>query len=593
VGGLAGTVIFLMNVVRETQIDGVLCFYVDMGRPASAAHLLFRQGLADEPLNETGWLHLLEHLALLDRETLTRPIEGRLTLLLTHFAAFGGPEAVTEQIGALARWLSEPDLRLLARERGILQAAAYEPGDGLIRSLTWRYGASGPGVASYAEVGAMRATEQLLAERSRRVFNAANAILVLDGPPPAGLSVPLPTGEYDHAPAAVPVPRPLPAAYRDEVGLTLSGVVTRTHEAGFLPDILERALHDGLRRHSGGAYGLWSSMTDVDNQHAVIAAGSDVLPEMLRGLSGAVLEVTERLAENGVPRDWVLEAVDNRLRVLESPAAMAETALEGAYAALCERVPLSYDELLDQLRNTNPMLVDEAARELHQSLLVGLPEAAPLGRSMTAVTFPDARPVGTGDKHSHVNWPADLTTFSVDEHVAERVTGAMSRTMRLSDVVGLLAWRDGARHLIGRDGSVLEMEPREWVRGKELTKALDSMVAPELRVSMPDRAVTFQPMNITERSAMTFARFANTRVGLSTMLGVIGLLTVWAMVAGHRIVGVVLLLLAAAIGAHLWRTETAQTPTEKSAAMTGTGAGPAPDPGPAPAHFGPPTGATT
>jgi zinc protease len=577
-----------MNAVRETQIDGVLCFHVDTGRPASAAHLLFRQGLADEPLHETGWLHLLEHLALLDRETLTRPIEGRQTLLLTHFAAFGGPEAITEHMGALARWLAEPDLRLLARERGILQAAAHEAADGLIRSLTWRYGAAGPGVASYAEVGAIRATEHGLVERSRRVFNAENAILVLDGPPPAGLSVPLPAGEYLHAPAAVPVDRPLPAAYRDEAGLTLSGVVTRTHEAGFLPDILQRALHDGLRRHSGGAYGLWSSMTDVDNRHAVVAAGADVVPEMLRGLSGAALDVIERLAANGVPRDWVQEAVDRRLRVLESPAAMVETALEGAYAALAEQVPLSYEELLEQLRTTNPVQVDQAVRELHASLLVGLPEAAPLGRTLAPVTFTDTRPVGTGVKHNHVNWPADLTTFSVDDQVVERVTGTLSRTMRLRDVVGLLAWRDGARHLIGRDGAVLELEPREWSKGKDLTKAIDAAVPSELQVTMPDRAVTFQRMSVGERSAMTFARFANTRAGLSSMLALFAVLALWAMVGGHRIVGAFLLVLAGALGAHLWRTEAAakvMAPLEPQSTVD-------PSPAPAPASFGP-TGATT
>ncbi len=245
-----------MTGVRESEINGVLCFWVDMGRPASAAHLLFRQGLADEPLQESGWLHLLEHLALLDRETLTRPIEGRLSLLRTHFAAFGGPEAITEQLGALGRWLAEPDLRLLPRERGLLQAQAHERRDQLTRSLTWRYGASGPGVASYAEIGAVRATDHLLIERSRRVFNASNAILVLDGPPPEGLSIPLPPGEYFPTPVAEPIARALPAAYRDEVGLTLTGVVTRTHEAGFLPVVLERALHDGLRRHTGSASGL-------------------------------------------------------------------------------------------------------------------------------------------------------------------------------------------------------------------------------------------------------------------------------------------------------------------------------------------------
>ena len=53
----------------------------------------------------------------------------------------------------------------------------------------------------------MRATDELLTERSRRVFNAANAILVLDGPPPAGLSVPLPAGEYLPTAKAEPVGR--------------------------------------------------------------------------------------------------------------------------------------------------------------------------------------------------------------------------------------------------------------------------------------------------------------------------------------------------------------------------------------------------
>jgi hypothetical protein len=544
-----------MSGVRESEIDGVLCFWVDMGRPASCAHLLFRQGLADEPLHESGWLHLLEHLALLDRETLTRPIEGRLSLLRTHFAAFGGPESIAEHVAALARWLDRPDLRLLPRERGVLQAQAYEARDRLTRSLTWRYGAHGPGVASYPEIGAMRATDELLTERSRRVFNAANAILVLDGPPPAGLTVPLPAGEYAPAVKADPISRALPAAYRDEVGLTLSGVVTRTHEAGFLPVILERALHDGLRRHSGSAFGLWSSMADVDNEYAVVAGGSEVAAEMLPILAKAALEVSGQLAEQGVPREWVQEAVERRLRVLESPAAEVETALEAAYAALSDRVPMTYEELLAQLRGTDPTKVDQAARELHASLLVGLPEAAPLHRSVPAISFPESRPQGTGSKHSHVNWPADLTTFTIDQEVAERVAGGMCRSMRFQNVVALLAYRDGARHLIGRDGNVLEMEPREWMRGKDLTKALDAAIPSDLHLAMPDRTVTFQPMSLTDRSARAFARVANTRIGLATLLGIVTLLAVWAIVGGHPVPGVVFLVLAAALGAQLWRTE--------------------------------------
>ncbi|HEX4686389.1 MAG TPA: hypothetical protein VH228_06380 [Nocardioides sp.] len=547
-----------LHTVRETDVSGVLCFYVDMGRPASAAHLIFRQGQADEPLHETGWLHLLEHLALLDRESLSRPINGEVSMLLTRFAAFGGPDELVANLGALCRWVAEPDFRLLARERGVLQARAHRRHDPLIRSLTWRYGATGPGVTSYSEVGALRATPELLAERAWRVFNAANAILVLDGPPPADLKLPLPGGEYLPPTPSEPVTRLLPAAYRDDAGLTLSGVVSRTHEATFLPGILERSVHDGLRQRLGGAYAPWSSMVEVDDQHLVVGGGSDVVPEILASVSNAGRDVVRRLAEEGVPRAWVEEAVQQRLTRLDSPQALADVALESAYAALSDRVPLTHEEMLDQLRGTDPQLVDSAARELEATLLVGLPEDAKLLRGLKLVSFPDAEPAGEGKRHSHVNWPADLTTFSVDDQVAETVDGTTARAMRIEDVAGLFAYRDGTRRLVGRDGSVLEMEARQWVNGDRLAETLDSAVPGELHIPMPDREVMFRRLGLAERCAIGFARAANTKRGLIVLISVMVLLTVWSVAGGHRLMAFVLLVLAATLFAQLWRVEGGQ-----------------------------------
>jgi hypothetical protein len=544
-----------MNDVRETEIDGVLCFHVDMGRPASAAHLIFRQGTADEPLHESGWLHLLEHLALLDRETLTRPIEGRTSLRLTRFAAFGPPEALVTHLAALSHWLVEPDFRLLARERGVLQAEAHQRHDPLTRSLTWRYGATGPGVTSYAEVGAMRATPELLAERSRRVFNGSNAILVLDGPPPPELKLPLPEGEYHPPTNTEPVRRRLPASYRDEAGMTLSGVVSRTHEATFRPGVLERAVHDGLRQRTGGAYGPWADLTEVDDQHLVVAGGSDVPPEILSTVGTAGVEIVRRLADEGVPRAWVQEAVEQRLQRLASPASMVDVALESAYAVLSDRVPKSHAELEEQLRTTDPTRVDAAARELHASLLLGLPEGAKVPKGVPLVSFPESDPVGEGRRHSHVNWPADLSTFSADDRVVEAVTGLKARTVRVDEVVGLFAWRDGTRRLVSRDGSVLEMEARQWVNGDELAERLDAAVPEELHLPMPDREVTFSRMGLAERCAIGFARFANTKPGLVAMLSLTLLVTLWLLLGGHRMLGTVFLLLSGALGAQLWRTE--------------------------------------
>ena len=554
-----------LQTVRETDVSGVLCFYVDLGRPATAGHLIFRQGIADEPLPESGWLHLLEHLALLDRETLSRPIHGEVSMLLTRFAAFGGPDELVTQLGRLCRWLAEPDLQLLARERGVLQAQAHQRHDPLVRSLTWRYGATGPGVASYAEVGSLRATPELLAERSARVFNAANAILVLDGPPPADLRLGLPQGEYHPPTSTAPVARRLPAAYRDDAGLTMTGMVSRTHEATFVPGVLERAVHDGLRQRTGGVYAPWSRMVEVDDQHLVVGCGSDVVPELRPTIAAAGLDVIRRLGEDGVPREWVQDAVAHRLSRLDHPAALADVALESAYAVLSDQVPRSHEELLEQLRTTNPQLVDSAVRELQATLLVGLPEDARLPRGLKVVSFPQTEPAGSGARHSHVNWPADLSTFSADAELAEEVSGQTARAMRIDEVVALFAWRDGTRRLLGRDGSVLEMEPRRWADGAVLTRAVDAAVPEPLHVPMPDREVTFRRMGIPERCAIGFARFANTKPGLIALTSVMAVLTLWALLGGHRVVGLFLLLLSATLGIQLWRVETGHlTPTPTS-----------------------------
>jgi zinc protease len=541
-----------MSSVRETEIDGVLCFFVDTGRPLSSAHLIFRQGAADEPLHETGWLHLLEHLALLDRETLSRPVTGSTSMLLTAFETNGPAEAIVQRLGALSGWLAEPDLRLLARERGVLQAEAQLRSDPLVRSLTWRYGAVGPGVASYVEAGSVRATPELLVERSRHVFNSSNAVLVLDGPPPAGLSLPLAPGEY-HPPApARAVGRPLPAAYVDDAGLTLSGAVPRTHEATFLPALLERAVHDGLRQRTGGVYAPWSGIVTVDDHRAVVAAGSDVVPEMLGTIVEAGLDISRGLATEGVPRLWLDEAIATRLQALARPEAAFAIALGAAYAVLSDRVPKSQEELVEELRITDPQLVDVAARAFHDSLLLGVPEGADLGKHIDPVAFPEVEPTPEASRHRHVNWPADLTTFAADAESIESATTHTARRLQTADVVCLLAWRDGTRRVVGRDGSVIEMEPQQWARGQELTAVLDTAVPAELHLPMPDRAVTFRRMGPTEICAVAFARAANTRQGLAAMLGFSLLLVLLGLLSGHPLVASVFVLVALALGMQLW-----------------------------------------
>jgi hypothetical protein len=533
----------VMVTVHETEIDGVLCFWVDLGRPLSAAHLHFRHGLADEPLPEAGWLRLLEHLALLDRQTLRSPIQGSVGMLLTRFTAHGPPEVVVEHLVALARWLEEPDLQLLARERGVLQAEAQRRADPLLSSLTWRYGAAGPGVASYAEVGALRATPELLTERSQRVFNRSNVVLVLDGPPPPTLALPLPPGEYHEPAPATPVDRHLPATYVDDAWLTLTGQVRRTHASSFLPGILERAVHDSMREHTGGVDSPWARLVDVDDQYSVVGGGSAVQRDAVAKSVEAGIEVAERLARDGVPRTWLQEAVDTRVHELEDPDVAFLVAHRSALAVLSDRVPKTFEELLDEARSTDPTAVDAAAREFYDSLLLGAPDR-PIRRRdpLQPVTFPEREPAGVVPRHRHVDWPAESATFALDSQTIERVSGPTAQAMRVPEIVSVFAWRDGTRQLIGRDGSTLWMEPAEWRGGEALTARLDETLPDELRVPLPDRAGSFQRMPPAQLAATSTIRFAGTVPGQIVIAAICFLLGVMTLSAGHTVVGGALVL---------------------------------------------------
>jgi hypothetical protein len=128
----------------------------------------------------------------------------------------------------------------------------------------------------------------------------------------------------------------------------------------------------------------------------------------------------------------------------------------------------------------------------------------------------------------------------------------------MDDVVALFAYRDGTRRLVGRDGYILEMEARQWMGGDGLANALDAAVPEDLHIPMPDREVTFKRMSVAERCAIGFARAANTKPGLIVLLSVMLLITLWAVIGGHRFVAFFLVLLSATLGAQLWRLEGGQ-----------------------------------
>ncbi|TCC40175.1 hypothetical protein [Kribbella speibonae] len=137
--------------LRVTEVDGVPVYWVP-GERRMRASLWFRGGLADETLPTRGWWHLLEHLALHDRDTIRAPINGRITMLHTTFDAEGEPDDIVTFLQDLCGWLGAPGFGDLEHERRVLRAesARRRPGPVELHML-WRYGAQGPGLVAYDE----------------------------------------------------------------------------------------------------------------------------------------------------------------------------------------------------------------------------------------------------------------------------------------------------------------------------------------------------------------------------------------------------------------------------------------------------------
>jgi hypothetical protein len=467
--------------VLESEVDGVPCFWVETGRPTLAARLMFRQGIADEPLHESGWLHLLEHMALHGSGHGSLQVNGSVSPLVTSFDVHGPAESVADHLIRLTAWLGNPRLHGVERERGVLRAESELRKGPLLNSLRWRYGAQGPGVGSYDEPGLVRATPERLWDRCVRVFNRGNAVLVLDGPPPRRLRLGLVDGSFLPPRPAVSVESRFPQAYQEPAGLVLSGVVSRSHEAGIATSLLEKAIREEVRERAGAAYAPWATYEPVDADTAVIAAGSDLLPDVLPSVLEKTLVVLDRL-QAGAPSAWLEEQVAARLQAFRDPYNAMGVALRTGQSVLSEQLPPSYDELVAEIEDTDRERVRESFHQLRSTLLLGAPGGTKLPRRVPEVSYLRTTPWRDTRGQRHMNWPRNRTRLSVGSSGVELVERNDALQVPVAEVAALMKWADGTRHVIGHTGWGLTMAPTEWHGGPALTRALDRLVLPDLHL---------------------------------------------------------------------------------------------------------------
>jgi hypothetical protein len=482
--------------LRTTEVDGVPVFWVP-GEGTLRASLWFRAGMADESLPTRGWLHLLEHLALHGRDSIRSPVNGHVSLLHSSFDIEGEPDDVVAFLREVCRWLTTPDFSDLEHERRVLRAESATRGSSGVGShLLWRYGARGPGLAGYDELGLYTAEADPLRELARWAYAQGNATLALSGPPPAGLELPLRPGPRVLPAPARPCDQPMPAGFAGRPdAIALSGTIARSSAATAMLRALERDLQRGLRHDSGVGYSAWSSYETVDSDHAMLTAGMDVISEALPTVVAETSAVLRRLRDRGPDPAELRDDLAQQIRQFTShPAAHWLPFLAARDALLGGPVTASADELAAETDAVAVADVQQAALGLWNNLLVSVDPAGMGDPQLTWLGGPPApgrQP--SGRRFRPVGSPVTKGALTVGGTDTQLQTAGARTSAAYDDLAGMIAYPDGGRQLIRQDGYQVTVEPTLWRQGQEAVALVDSAVPRQLHIPVPERTPDLIP----------------------------------------------------------------------------------------------------
>lgn len=474
--------------LRVTEVDGVPVYWVP-GEQRMRAGLWFRVGMADGTLPTHGWLHLLEHLALHGRDTIRTPVNGHVGMLHTSFDVEGEPEDIAAFLEQTCRRLTDPDFTDLEHEQRVLRAEGATRGRGAVAThLLWRYGAQGPGLAAYDEFGLYTADADRLRGLAADSYTRGNAVLALTGPPPAGLRLPLKDGTRWPANRATPCDQPMPGGFPGlEGSVGLSGVVPRSTAAATLTRALRRGLEGGFRHGAGVGYSGWSSYELVDAEHAMVSAGMDILPEALANVVSDTTKVLRRLRDRGPDPTELRDDLDQELRRIKAEPAENWLPYLAARDVLLGRLPTDRDQRAAEVDAVTVDDIRQAALAMWSSLLVSVDPAGGRDPQLSWHSGPPRASVPLGQEFKHIGSPVAKAMLTVGHSGAHVDTTTNKISASYDELAAVVAYPDGGRMLIRRDGYQLPIEPALWKDGQQAVATVDAAVPAALRVPMPAR----------------------------------------------------------------------------------------------------------
>lgn len=479
--------------ITETEVDRIptLLAPTSGGGPVTAG-LYFRVGAADETLATAGLTHLVEHLALHRHGVSDLHYNGSTAATHTHFVVSGTPEEVVAYLNGVCASLRDLPVERLATEREILRTEQAGRGRGPNHQLPlWRYGARGYGLVSYPEYGTLHLTADAVRDWAATWFTRDNAVLWITGDTvPEGLDLTLPAGRRQPLPAPTSA-LPVTPAYLTggSGGVVLDGIVRRSTAAALLAEVLSRALFTDLRQKGGYSYTADCGYHPRDAEHATITAFADALPQKQDAVVGGFIDVLARLRAGTIAEAELDSARAKFLKQYEIPDVGAAALPSHALNMLTGHENLTPDEHRAHLADVTVEDLRDVARELYDSALIQVP-----GRGVDWAGFTEApqwsgpsfgpEPLGT----VHRSRASDAVSLAVGREAVTLTTPRGRISVRYDACAAMRVYPDGARHLIGFDAFVVEVEPTLFAKlTPDRMAVIDAAVPATAVVPMPER----------------------------------------------------------------------------------------------------------
>ncbi|WP_380167720.1 hypothetical protein [Jannaschia sp. R86511] len=419
------------------------------------ARLLFRVGIADEPLYRRGITHLVEHLTM--RAVFRRPVqvEAHVGAWSTAFEATGALEAVTAFLEDVWRTLSDLPLDALDVEREVLRLEGRDRGASpAVESAHHRYGLTGPGLVYADELGLPGLTAEDVRAWVAERFVRGAAVVAATADVRPDLSGGLPDGPARDLTVTV-LARPArgPVWVGDTGGTAVSLLLPVRDGLDLAVGRLLRTAAEQVVRHEKGlAYEVGMDVVEVGPDLTEVAVHADCDEERHAEVADLLVGVLRRFRDHGPSEADVALERDTTVAVWQDAPDALEVATESAVALLLGQEPRSLAVRVHDAQQLTASAVRDVVSRAWPSLQVLLPvEEEPGVEGVHECVHTDEALPG----RVHCGNPLAFALPGARLPASPSVTvtaGERGLTLRMDDEVVSIAWEEVAAVVDEGDG---------------------------------------------------------------------------------------------------------------------------------------------